>query len=47
MSDLLDPSNLEALRVLDETVRYVEVTNPVHKLILFINEIRQRVTQLT
>jgi hypothetical protein len=45
MSDLLDPSNLEALRVLDESGKYVEVTNPVHKLILFINEIRRRVTQ--
>jgi len=37
MSDLLDPSNLEAPSVLDETGRYVEVTNPVRKLILFIN----------
>jgi hypothetical protein len=46
MCDLLNPSNSEALRELDETGRYVEVTNPVHKLILFINEIRQRVTQL-
>jgi|YNPMSStandDraft_1061717.scaffolds.fasta_scaffold29862_2 hypothetical protein len=46
MSDLLDPSNLEALRVLDETGRYVEVTNPVHRLLLLINEIRQGVSQL-
>jgi hypothetical protein len=46
MSDLLDPSNLEALRVLDETGRYVEITNPVHELISLINEIRQRVIQL-
>jgi len=46
MCDLLNPSNSEALRVLDETGRYAEVTKPVHKLILFINEIRQRVTQL-
>jgi len=47
VSELPDPSkNSESFKVLDETGRYVEVTNPVHRLILFIDEVRQIVAKL-